>query len=348
MSNRAKNILYSLLLIGAIWAVMKYRENKSRTPVRSEGSSMGTTWHVTAFDPLQRNHQQALDSLLLLVNKSISTWDSTSEISRFSRSEKGIRFELPYFLPPLRTSEAVYQASSGAYDPTVMPLVNAWGFGPEKITSPDTARIRETMMFIGFHKIRITPDSLIKSDSRVQLDFSAIGQGYGADVLTAWLKSKGVTDMLVELGGEGMAVGINRETGKPWELGLVDPRDPNRFIGYIHLKDRSFSTSGNYFNYREVNGVRYSHTINPATGFPAERPIMSATVFAADCATADAWATAFMTMGHEKAIEVLAAHPELDACLIWSVRGSSGKADGIGKYLTKGAEALITFEETNP
>ncbi len=344
MSNRAKNIIYSLILIAAVLAVMKYRENKSRTPVRSEGSSMGTTWHVTAFDPQQRNHQHALDSLLQLVNKSISTWDSTSEISRFNRSARGIRFGLPYFLPPLQTSEKVYNASGGAYDPTVMPLVNAWGFGPEKITSPDTARIRETMTFIGFNKIRITPDSLIKPDPRMQLDFSAIGQGYGADVLTAYLKTKGVTSMLVELGGEGMAIGINQESGKPWELGLVDPRDPKQFIGYIHLKDRSFSTSGNYFNYREVNGVRYSHTIDPTTGFPAERAIMSATVFAGDCATADAWATAFMTMGHEKAIEVLASHPELDACLIWSVPGKSG----IGKHLTKGAEAIITFEETNP
>lgn len=348
MSNRAKNILYSLILIGAVLAVMKYRESKNRTPVRTEGSSMGTTWHVTAFDPQHRNHQQALDSLLRLVNRSISTWDSTAEISRFNRAARGIRFELPYFLPPLKTSQLVYEASGGAYDPTVMPLVNAWGFGPEKITSPDTARVRETLTYIGLNKITITGDSLIKTDSRVQLDFSAIGQGYGADVLAAYLKSLGVTDMLVELGGEGMAIGINQESGKPWELGLVDPRDPNRFIGYIHLKDRSFSTSGSYFNYREVNGVRYSHTINPSTGFPAERAIMSATVFAADCATADAWATAFMTMGHEKAIEVLAAHPELDACLIWSVSDKSGRTGGIGKYLTRGAETLITFDENNP
>lgn len=345
VSNRAKNIIYALLVLTAMYVVMKVREHNAASipPSRLEGSTMGTSWHVTLFDPTGANHQRAIDSILLLVNRCISTWDSTSEISAFSRSQKGIAFRLPYFRPPLLVSEQVFRASGGAYDPTVMPLVNAWGFGPEKITNPDTVRIRSTMEYVGFGKIRITKDSVIKSDPRVQLDFSAIGQGYGADVVMEYLRSKGITNMLVELGGEGMAMGINTESGKPWELGLVDPRRPERFIGYLHLKNKSFSTSGNYFNYREVNGVRYSHTIDPATGFPAEKAIMSATVFASDCATADAWATAFMTMGHEQAIKVLETHPELDACLLWSVPSKDGM--GIGKYVTKGAEALVTFEK---
>ena len=344
MNNRAKNILYSLLLLAVVGIVWLLRRNQVAPPIRMEGNTMGTSWHVTAFDPQQRPWQDEIDSILLLVNKSISTWDSTSEISRFNRSPEGIALGLPYFLPPLKVSEQVHRASSGAYDPTVMPLVNAWGFGPEKITKPDTVRIRSTLAFIGFDKIGISQDSVTKRDPRLQLDFSAIGQGYGADVITDYLRAQGVTDMLVELGGEGMAVGINRASGKPWTLGLVDPRNPKAFIGYISLSNRSFSTSGNYFNYREVDGIRYSHTIDPATGFPAERAIMSATVFAADCATADAWATAFMTLGHEKAIETLKQHPELDALLIWS----ADNADGMEKYLTPGAAALITFEEKKP
>ncbi|MFM9074164.1 MAG: FAD:protein FMN transferase, partial [Bacteroidota bacterium] len=129
MSNRAKNILYSLLLIAAVLIVMRIRNGKKQPPLRLEGKTMGTTYHVTYFDPQNRNFQTQVDSILALVNRSISTWDSLSEISRFNRADKGIALELPYFYPPLQTSRIVYEGSGGAYDPTVMPLVNAWGFG---------------------------------------------------------------------------------------------------------------------------------------------------------------------------------------------------------------------------
>jgi len=300
---------------------------------------MGTSYHVTYFDAKDRNFQSSVDSLLILVNKSISTWDSTAEISVFNRHEKGIAFKLPYFLPPLKISEVVYRESSGAYDPTVMPLVNAWGFGPKKIISPDTSEVERVKAFVGFEKIRFQQDSIVKSDSRVQLDFSAIGQGYGADVVTDFLKSMGIQDMLVEVGGEGMAVGINQQSKKPWSLGLVNPMEPEKFIGYLNLTDRSFSTSGNYFNYREVNGIRYAHTIDPKSGYPVAHQIMSASVFAKNCTIADAWATAFMSMGHLKAIELLKKHPELEACLIWSVPG------GMERYVTPGISAQIEFED---
>lgn len=338
MSNRAKNILYSILLVVAVLAVMQYRKGKSLPPVQLEGKTMGTSYHVTYFDNQGRNFQQAVDSLLVLVNKSISTWDSAAEISGFNNSRTGIKFNLPYFLPPLKISEKVFRESGGAYDPTVMPLVNAWGFGPKKIVSPDTAEVERARTFVGFDKIRIKADSLTKSDERIQLDFSAIGQGYGADVITDFLRQKGITDMLVEVGGEGMAVGINKKSGKPWRLGLVNPMKPESFIGYINLENKSFSTSGSYFNYREVNDIRYSHTINPVTGYPAEQQIMSASVFAENCTLADAWATAFMSMGHEKAIAMLKEHPELEACLIWSVPG------GMERYVTSGLSSMIDFE----
>jgi len=307
--------------------------------MKFEGKTMGTSWHVTIFDPQKRNFQYSLDSLLVLVNRSISTYDSSSEISIFNRSEKGIAPSLPYFNPPLTISEKVFRESGGAYDPTVMPLVNLWGFGPAKVGRPDTAEVTKVLGVIGLDKVRQTGDSIIKSVIGVQLDFSAIGQGYGADVLTEFLISKGIKNMLVEVGGEGMALGMNEQSGKPWKLGLVNPASPESFFGFIELGNRSFSTSGNYFNYREVDGIRYAHTIDPKTGFPAEHAIMSASVFAENCALADAWATAFMSMGHEKAIVLLKDHPELDACLIWSVKG------GVEKYLTPGAEKFITFEK---
>ena len=338
MSNRTKNALYSLVLIGVVMAVWYWRNTQK--PLLIEGKTMGTTYHITYFDDQKRNFKSSVDSLLMLVNKSISTWDSTSEISQFNKAKRGIKFSLPYFLTPLQTSQKVVTASHGAYDPTVMPLVNVWGFGPQKIEKPDTSEVEKVKAYVGFEKLTFNQDSLWKNDPRVQLDFSAIGQGYGADVITDFLKSKGVNNALVEIGGEGMALGQNIETNMPWTLGLVNPVLPETFIGYIKLTDKSFSTSGNYFNYRIVDGQRYSHTIDPSTGYPTNKAILSASVFSKDCATADAWATAIMCMGHEKAIELLKTQTDIGVCLIYS--NDSG---GTERFISDNVAALISFEE---
>jgi thiamine biosynthesis lipoprotein len=223
-----------------------------------------------------------------------------------------------------------------------MPLVNAWGFGAGKQIDLDSAQIDSIKTFVGFDKIRFGTDSILKSEPRVQLDFGGIGQGYGADVITGFLKSKGITNMLVELGGEGMAVGKNLKTNKPWEIGILDPNSTyeNQFFkAYVALTDQSFTTSGNYFNYHEIDGKKYSHTIDPSTGYPAQRPILSASIFTTDCITADAWGTAIMVMGHEKAIEVLKEHPELDVLLIYST--PTGKMD---TYITPGILPFVKLE----
>ena len=339
MSNRLKNSIYSAILIVAVLVVWKWR--KSNQPIQIEGKTMGTTYHITYFDEANRNFKYQVDSLLLLVNKSISTYDTASEISTFNKPNRSYKFRLPYFLPPLKISKEVVSASQGAYDPTVMPLVNAWGFGPKKIDKPDTATIELVNAYVGFEKLSFNQDSVWKNDPRVQLDFSGIGQGYGADVVTDFLKSKDVENALVEIGGEGMAIGKNIKTDKPWSLGIVDPLQPSLYKGYVILENKSFSTSGNYFNYREVNGRRYSHTIDPFTGYPAERAILSASVFADDCATADAWATAFMCMGHERAIEILKTQPHLGACLFFTTE--SGE---VQKFVTENMAAFISFEES--
>ena len=197
-------------------------------------------------------------------------------------------------------------------------------------------------MFVGFNLITIARDSIIKQDPRVQLDFGGIGQGYGADVIADFLKSKGVTNFLVELGGEGIASGKNIKTGDRWKIGILDPNSTieNQFFkAYASLSDRSFTTAGNYFNYREIDGKKYSHTIDPVTGYPANKNILSASVFAEDCMTADAWDTAFMVMGHVQAIEMLKAHPELDALILYSSEDGS-----ILSYVTPGIAPYITIE----
>ncbi|MBL7876364.1 MAG: FAD:protein FMN transferase [Cyclobacteriaceae bacterium] len=340
MDNRWKNALYSLILLGVVALVWWWRQSGNLKMMRVEGETMATTYHITYFDEKQRDFKKDIDSLLVLVNQSINNYNPASEVTRFNKSGKGFRFELPYLLPPIEIAGKVFSQSRGAFDPTVMPLVNLWGFGSAKVTRPDSAKIDSIRSFIGFEKIQYNKDSVWKLDPRSQLDFGGIGQGYGADVITDFLKSRGIKNMLVELGGEGMACGINLQSGKSWELGILDPNSTQEqqfFKAYIALSDKSFTTSGNYFNYREIDGKKYSHTIDPVTGFPATRALLSASIFADDATTADAWGTAMMVLGHEKAIEICKDHPELGVFLIYST------PEGIATFATENIKPYLTI-----
>jgi FAD:protein FMN transferase len=340
--NHRRNIIYSIIIIASALAFQLYGKDGVNEPIKIEGVTMGTSYHITYFDTKGRNFKREIDSLLLVVNKSINTYDSSSEVSQFNRSKKGIAFKLPYLYQPIKKAEEVFRISNGAFDLTVMPLVNAWGFGSTKQLRPDRAMIDSIKAFVGFAKIKLTNDSITKQDERVQLDFGGIGQGYGADVITQFLKSKGISNMLVELGGEGMAIGKNLKSNKPWQIAILNPNSTleNQFFkAYISLENKSFTTSGNYFNYREIDGKKYSHTIDPSTGFPAQHAILSASLFSSDCTTADAWATAIMVMGHEKAIELLKKHPEIDALLMYT--SPKGK---MKTYSTPRLKSLIQLE----
>mgnify|MGYP003460700701 FL=1 len=184
MDLRKKNILYTIILFASVFLVWLYRKNQVPEPFRIEGKTMGTSYHITYFDKKGRNFKNSVDSLLDVVNTSINNYDPTSEVSQFNSSTVGIAIKLPYLFTPVSKAEEVFSASDGAFDLTVMPLVNAWGFGPGKQINPDSVQIDSIKAFVGFQKIRLTADSIIKLDPRVQLDFGGIGQGYGADVIT--------------------------------------------------------------------------------------------------------------------------------------------------------------------
>lgn len=343
MTNRSKNAIYSVIVIALVAMVWWWRQRQIAVPIQLQGETMATTYHLTYFDEQQRNFKVAIDSILIQVNQSINTYDPNSEVSRYNRSSS-IKFKLPYLLPPIKKSHEIFMATQGAYDPTVMPLVNLWGFGWKKVDRPDTSKLDSIRTIIGFEKVQYNQDSLWKLEPRVQLDFGGIGQGYGADVITEFLKSKGITNMLVELGGEGMACGINLQTKKPWQIGILDPnstREQQFFKAYVALQNKSFTTSGNYFNYRIVDGKKYSHTIDPVTGYPAQRAILSASVFAEDCSTADAWGTALMVMGHEKGIALLKKHPTIEAFLIYT--DSTGTTQ---TYSTPGIAPFISLRNS--
>ena len=336
-----KNIIYVAVLIVSVPVVWVYRRTAVSEPIKIEGLTMGTTYQVTYFDPLGRNFKISIDSLLTVVNRSINTYDSTSEVSRFNRGTE-LTYELPYLYPPLKKAKEIFEQSGGAFDLSVMPLVNAWGFGPGQSLTMDSSRVDSLKAFVGFDKINLTSEKISKTDVRVQLDFGGIGQGYGADVIAGFMRSKGISDMLVELGGEGLALGKNLKANKSWTVGILDPgstTDDQFFKAYVTLTNRSFTTSGNYFNYREIDGRKYSHTIDPDTGYPADHAILSASVFAGDCMTADAWATAFMVMGHERAIEYVRLHPEIDVILMYSIADS--KTD---LFISDGIKSNVTLE----
>jgi FAD:protein FMN transferase len=339
MDNRKKNIVYSIILIASVFAVWFYRKNQVPEPIKIEGKTMGTTYNITYFDSHNRNFKSSVDSLLEVVNQSINTYLKDSEITAFNNGTSFV-YQLPYFLPVLEKSLEVFSASSGAFDPTVMPLVNAWGFGPAEPLNPGNLQVDSIRDFVGFEKIKFNRDSVWKLDPRTQLDFGGIGQGYGADVIVEFLKQKGIRNMLVELGGEGMACGRNIKSQEPWKIGILDPSSTyeNQFFkAYISLEDRSFTTSGNYFNYREMDGVKYSHSIDPETGYPSRKNLLSASVFAEDGITADAWATAFMVLGHEKAIEIINQHRELEGLLIYSDEQGKNQV-----FVSKGIASIVT------
>jgi thiamine biosynthesis lipoprotein len=339
MNNRVKNALYSIALVALVFVVWKYRQANSINEVKIEGKTMGTAYHITYYDKQSRNLKPQIDSLLLVFNQSVSTYIKDSEISAFNEGNS-FQLNLPYFLPLLEKSKEVENLSDGAFDPTVMPLVNAWGFGPGKKLKPDSAKIDSIMEFVGFEKIQFSSDSVWKEDVRVQLDLSAIAKGYGVDIVAAYLQSKGIVDWFVEIGGEISAFGKNQKLDKAWEAAILDPASTYENLinkAYVKLEDKAMATSGNYFNFYEEAGIKYSHTINPTTGYTIRHELLSASVFAKDCMTADAWATAFMVMGKDEAIKKINQMRELDALFIYSTEG------GTETFMSEGIKPMITI-----
>lgn len=290
-------------------------------PVSISGFTMGTSWSVTYFDLKCRNFQESVDSLLLALNRSINHYDSSSEVSRFNASSGGIDVHSTFLRRGIITGKEIFSESGGAFDMTVMPLVNAWGFGPGKQVMLTPSKVDSILQFTGFDKVKLDLAGIRKADPRVQLDFGGIGQGYGVDLIRDFLHAKGIKDMIVELGGEGYAAGKNLRHDRSWQVGILDPnstRDEQFFRLYVRVENKAFTTSGNYFNYRIIDGRKYGHTIDPRSGYPVQTELLSVTVFADDCIEADGWATAFMAMGAERAIECLGTKKDLDAIFLLS------------------------------
>jgi len=286
---------------------------------RLVGEVFNTSYHII----YEGNGEDWHDSIRVLFREfdgSLSMFNDTSILSRMNRNDQTVRANA-YVQTVVRKAQEISANTNGAFDITVAPLVNLWGFGfknSDKVTAEAVDSIRK---FVGYRKICLDADGrLSKADSRTQLDASSIAKGYMCDVIGTWLKGKGVTNYMVEIGGEVSLLGTNPE-GKEWGVGINVPEEDalqrvNGIMNVIHLSSGGVATSGNYRNFYYRDGKRYAHTIDPRTGYPVQQDILSSTVIAPDCLTADAYATAFMVMGYKKAMEVLAKNPTITAYFV--------------------------------
>lgn len=295
---------------------------------------MGTYYRVSYWgQPVARLKGQ-LDSLLVALNEEVSTYIPTSLISRFnSGSLPKIEAETlqgaTHFLKNWQRSQHIAETTRGYFNPTVMPLVNYWGFGytPKKpVTAVDSTVIDSLIQFVGMDKLSYSAEDLqlAKQDPRTQLDFSAIAKGYGVDLLAQFLETQGINNYLVDIGGESTAKGDKGDVERPWTIGISVPLEDaalNEYLAAVPLRDQAIATSGNYRNFYESNGQKFSHTINPFTGYPERSRLLSASILAADCTTADAFATACMVAGLEAAYMMIDTLPDLEGYFIYSGDG---------------------------
>ena len=287
------------------------------------GFIFGTVYHVTY--QYNRDLKDEIESELNKVDNSLSPFNNQSVITAVNQNKNPEVNEM--FSDVFNLAEQVSQETDGAFDITVAPMVNLWGFGFKKGISPSKQKIDSLRQIVGYKKISLRDGHVIKADKRIMLDCSAIAKGYGSDVVARYLRSKGITNFMIEIGGEIVTSGKS-EKRLPWKIGVTKPTDDSlntnqELETVLNVTDKAMATSGNYRNFYYKGGKKYAHTIDPKTGYPVQHSLLSSTVLASNCATADAYATAFMVLGIDKAKVVLQKHPELMAYFIYA--GPDGK-----------------------
>ena len=314
----------TLLVVGTILII---RQQQNMPYQKCSGTIFGTVYNITyQYD---QDLQDELVAKMQEVDSALSMFNKESVISKINNNQPVEVNEM--FLEVFKMAQNISEDTQGAFDITVAPLVNLWGFGFKKGQDPNPQAVDSLLQIVGYQKVQLSVDkshfSVKKSDPRIMLDCSAIAKGYGVDVVAKCLKAKGIKNYLVEIGGEISTSGIS-EKRLPWKIGVTKPSDDaaegqGELQTVINVTDKSMATSGNYRNFYYKGGRRYAHTIDPKTGCPVQHNILSATVLADRCAKADAYATSFMVMGLEGAKIILERHPELMAYLIYDDHGKT-------------------------
>ena len=325
--NNKRRLLWQLpflafLVIGTVIIVSRQQS----TPYQHDrGMVFGTVYHITYQS--SKSLQKDIEAELAKVDASLSPFNERSIITAVNENRDTVVNKM--FSDVFALAMKISDSTNGAFDITVAPLVNAWGFGFKGGAMPSRHQVDSLKALVGYHKVSLTNGRVSKTDPRIMLDCSSIAKGYGCDVVAKFLSAKGIDNYMVEIGGEIVTRGIS-EKRLPWKIGVTKPTDDSLNVNQeiqtiINVTDKAMATSGNYRNFYYKNGRKYAHTIDPATGYPVQHTILSSTVIADDCATADAYATAFMVMGLDKAKAILSRHPELMAYFI--LAGADGNND---------------------
>jgi len=285
---------------------------------RAEGMVFGTFYHITYQHP--RSLEDSIHAVLDRIDRSLSPFNKQSTISAVN-SNTDLTAD-PMLADVFRRSMDIANETYGAFDITVAPLVNLWGFGFKNMADVTPQKVDSLRQYVGTDKVKLEKGRIVKAHPNVMLDCSAIAKGYGVDAVGLMLESQGIANYMVEIGGEVRLRGCSPR-GTLWNIGVTKPVDDSLSVRrdieqVIQTTDMAMATSGNYRNFYVKGGKKYAHTIDPRTGYPVQHSILSSTVLTADCATADAYATSFMVLGLDSARLVLSRHPELMAYFIYA------------------------------
>lgn len=304
-----------LLIVGTVLII---RQQRAMPYQMNSGMVFGTVYNITY--ECDSDLHQAIKAELQKVDNSLSPFNEHSVITAINQNQDVKPDEM--FLTVFNKAVEISRETDGAFDITVAPLVNAWGFGFKNGSQPNRQQVDSLRRLIGYEKVILKNDRIVKQSPDIMLDCSAIAKGYGSDVVARFLQQQGVKNFMVEIGGEVVTSGVNPQR-LPWRIGVTKPTDDSLSIkgeiqSVLNVTDLAMATSGNYRNFYYKGGKKYAHTIDPKTGYPVQHSLLSATVLAKDCATADAYATSFMVLGIDGAKKVLERHPELMAYFIYA------------------------------
>jgi thiamine biosynthesis lipoprotein len=332
----------TLFFLFAVLTIIACQPKKSDY-MKISGFAQGTTYSITYENSENEDYSSDIDSILKAFDRSLSIYDSTSIISRVNNNDPLVEVD-DWFVDVFNKSAEIAEVSGGAFDITVGPVVKAWGFADGPIAKHDSAHIDSLLQYVGMGKVKLEGRKVIKQSPGVKIDVNAIAQGYSVDVVCRFFDSKGIRNYLVEIGGEVRGKGTNAKNNF-WRIGIDKPSDGNMLPGnelqaIIELKNKSLATSGNYRKFFVEDGVKYSHTIDPKTGFPARNTLLSATVVCDDCATADGYATAFMVLGVDKSMELLKKLKDIEVYFVYS--NASG---GYEIFSSEGMKAMIAEQK---
>ena len=318
--KQKKKLMWQLpfLVLLIVGTVMIIRQQQAVPYQKAADFIFGTSYHITY--QCDSDLVAGIKAELMKVDQSLSPFNKESIITAVNEN-RPVQLD-SMFLDVYHLAMQISEDTDGAFDITVAPLVNAWGFGFKSGSQPTSAQVDSLQEIVGYQKVALVDGRVEKKDPRVMLDCSAIAKGYGCDVVAKFLRSRGVRNYMVEIGGEIVTNGLNPER-LPWKVGVTKPSDDSLSTSHelqtiLNVTDKAMATSGNYRNFYYKGGKKYAHTIDPKTGYPVQHNILSATVLAKNCAVADAYATSFMVMGLEKAQLVMERHPELMAYIIYS------------------------------